>query len=100
MSTFLDITRNALGAALAFMESDVVEYKGTTAICVAQESTSEILGAGGFEQHFQGFVRVAKTGFPVPVKGELLTLNGTELRIVSLNECPISWRINLEDPSR
>lgn len=100
MSTFLDITQNALGAALAFMQSDVVEYKGTTAVCVAQEGTSEVLGVGGFEQHFQGFVRVAKTGFPVPVKGELLTLNGTELRIVSLSECPISWRINLEDPSR
>jgi hypothetical protein len=100
MSTFLDITRNALGAALAFMESDVVEYKGTTAVCVAQEETTQIMRYGGFRHHFTGFVRVAKTGFPEPVKGELLTLNGTELRIVSVDECPISFKISLEQADK
>jgi hypothetical protein len=55
---------------------------------------------GGFEQHFAGFVRVAKAGFPEPVKGTKLTVNGTERRITSWDEDPVSWKIYLEDISR
>lgn len=100
MSAWTDTLAAALGQALDYMSSDTVTYKGVTAVCVAQESTSEVLGIGGFERHFAGFCRVARAGFPVPEKGDVLTLNGTELRIVSVDECPISFRINLEDLTR
>jgi hypothetical protein len=45
-------------------------------------------------------VRVAKAGFPEPVKGTKLTVNGTERRITSWDEDPVSWKIYLEDISR
>ena len=55
---------------------------------------------GGFEQHFVGSVRLLKAGFPEPVKGAKLTVNGTERRITSWDEDPISWKLYLEDITR
>lgn len=100
MSDFLDITNAAMGDALAYMQADSVTYNGVTADCVANEKTSDLLSMGGYEQHFAGFVRVRKEGFPAPVKGARITINGTERRITSWDEDPISWKIYLEDISR
>ena len=100
MSDFLDITNAAMGDALGYMQADSVTYAGVTADCVASEKTSDLLAIGGYEQHFAGFVRVRKEGFPVPVKGEKLEVNGTERRITSWDEDPISWKIYLEDITR
>ena len=100
MSDFLDITAGAMSAAMAYMQADSVTYAGVTVDCVASEKTSDLLAMGGFEQHFAGFVRLLKAGFPEPVKGAKLTVNGTERRITSWDEDPISWKLYLEDVTR
>lgn len=100
MSDFLDTTAAAMSFALGYMQADSVTYQGVTADCVASEKVSDILAAGGFEQHFAGFVRVAKVGFPEPIKGSKLSVNGTERRITSWDEDPISWKIYMEDITR
>ena len=100
MSDWTAITESAMSQALDFMQADSVTYQGVTADCVATEKTSDLLAMGGFEQHFAGFVRVAKAGFPEPVKGTKLTVNGTERRITSWDEDPVSWKIYMEDISR
>lgn len=100
MSEFLAITAAAMADAIGFMQADSVTYQGVTVDCVATEKTSDLLTMGGFEQHFSGFVRLLKAGFPDPVKGAKLTVNGTERRITSWDEDPISWKIYLEDVTR
>lgn len=100
MSEFLEVTAGAMLEAMGYMEADSVTYQGTTVYCVAGEKESQTLAIGGFESHFAGSVRVAKNGFPAPVKGQKLTLNGTERRIGDVAEDPISWTIYLEDVSR
>ena len=100
MSDFLDITAGAMSVAMAYMQADSVIYNGVTVDCVASEKTSDLLAMGGFEQHFAGFVRVPKSGFPVPVKGTKIEINGTERRITSWDEDPISWKIYMEDVTR
>jgi hypothetical protein len=100
MSAFLNITSAAMDFAFDYMAADVVVYQGVTKFCVASEKISELLVAGGFQQDFTGFVRVAKSNFPAPVKGSKLTVNGNELRIISWDEDPISWKLYLEDVTR
>lgn len=100
MSEWRDITAAAMGDALGYMQADSVTYQGVTADCVASEKESQTLAIGGFESHFIGAVRLAKAGFPVPVKGTKLTLNGTERRIGNVAEDPISYTLYLEDISR
>jgi hypothetical protein len=82
------------------MQADTVIYNGVTVFSVASEKTSDLLAMGGFEQHFAGFVRLLKAGFPEPIKGAKLTVNGTERRITSWDEDPISWKLYLEDITR
>jgi hypothetical protein len=100
MSDWRDITAAAMEGALAYMQADSVTYQGVTANCVASEKTSDTLAMGGYEQHFAGFVRVARNGFPDPVKGTKIEVNGTERRITSWDEDPISWKIYMEDITR
>ena len=89
-----------MSQALDYMQADLVTYDGVTAFSVASEKTSDLLAMGGYEQHFAGFVRLLKAGFPEPVKGAKLTVNGTERRITSWDEDPISWKLYLEDVTR
>lgn len=100
MSDWTAITENAMSQALDYMQADLVTYDGVTVFSVASEKTSDILAMGGYEQHFAGFVRLLKAGFPEPVKGAKLTVNGTERRITSWDEDPISWKLYLEDVTR
>ena len=100
MSEWTAITENAMSQALDYMQADLVTYDGVTVFSVASEKTSDILAMGGYEQHFAGFVRLLKAGFPEPVKGAKLTVNGTERRITSWDEDPISWKLYLEDVTR
>lgn len=100
MSDWRDITATAMGDALGYMQADSVTYQGVTADCVASERESQTLAIGGFESHFIGSVRLAKAGFPAPVKGTKLTLNGTERRIGDIAEDPVSWTLYLEDITR
>jgi hypothetical protein len=100
MSEWTAITESAMNQALDYMQSDSVTYNGVTVFSVASEKTSDLLAMGGFEQHFAGSVRLLKAGFPDPVKGAKLTVNGTERRITSWDEDPISWKIYLEDVTR
>ena len=100
MSEFLAITAHAMADAIGYMQSDTVVYQGATVFGVASEKQSQTLAIGGFESHFTGAVRLEKAGFPTPVKGTKLTLNGRELRIGDIAEDPISWTLYLEDVSR
>lgn len=100
MSEFLDVTAAAMAAAIGYMQADTVVYQGATVFAVASEKESQTLAIGGFESHFTGSVRLEKAGFPTPVKGTKLTLNGRELRIGDIAEDPISWTLYLEDVSR
>ena len=100
MSDWTAITENAMSQALDYMQADLVTYDGVTVFSVASEKTSDLLAMGGYEQHFAGFVRLLKAGFPQPVKGAKLTVNGTERRITSWDEDPISWKLYLEDVTR
>lgn len=100
MSDWTAITENAMSQALDYMQADLVTYDGVTVFSVASEKTSDLLAMGGYEQHFAGFVRLLKAGFPEPVKGAKLTVNGTERRITSWDEDPISWKLYLEDVTR
>jgi hypothetical protein len=100
MSDWRDITATAMDDALGYMQADSVTYQGVTVNSVASERESQTLAIGGFESHFIGSVRLAKAGFPTPVKGTKLTLNSRELRIGDIAEDPISWTLYLEDPSR
>ena len=100
MSEFLAITAHAMADAIGYMQADTVVYQGVTVFGVASEKESQTLAIGGFESHFAGSARVEKAGFPAPVKGAKLTLNGRELRIGDIGEDPISWTLFLEDPSR
>jgi hypothetical protein len=100
MSDWTAITESAMSQALDYMQADLVTYDGVTVFSVASEKTSDLLAMGGYEQHFAGFVRLLKAGFPEPVKGAKLTVNGTERRITSWDEDPISWKLYLEDVTR
>lgn len=100
MSDWRDITATALGDALGYMQADSVTYQGVTADCVASERESQTLAIGGFESHFIGSVRLAKAGFPVPVKGSKISVNGTERRIGDVAEDSVSWTLYLEDVTR
>jgi hypothetical protein len=100
MSEFLAITAAAMADAIGYMQADTVTYDGVTVFSVASEKTSDLLAMGGYEQHFAGFVRLLKAGFPEPIKGAKLTVNGTERRITSWDEDPISWKLYLEDITR
>lgn len=100
MSDFLDITAGAMATAFAYMQADSVTYQGVTVDCVCGERESEILAAGGFQENFVGFARVLKAGFPVPSKGDRITVNGNERRITFWDEDPISWKLHLEDVTR
>jgi hypothetical protein len=100
MSEFLAITAAAMADAIGYMQADTVIYNGVTVFSVASEKTSDLLAMGGFEQHFAGSVRLLKAGFPEPIKGAKLTVNGTERRITSWDEDPISWKLYLEDITR
>jgi hypothetical protein len=100
MSDWRDITATAMDDALGYMQADSVTYQGVTVNSVASERESQTLAIGGFESHFIGSVRLAKAGFPIPVKGTKLTLNARELRIGDIAEDPFSWTLYLEDPSR
>jgi len=100
MSDYLDITAAAMSSAMSYMECDAVIYKGQSFWGVASEKESQTLAIGGFESHFAGSLRVEKAGFPLPVKGTRVTLNGTERRIGDVAEDPISWTLYLEDITR
>jgi hypothetical protein len=100
MSDWRDITATALGDALGYMQADSATYQGVTVDCVASERESQTLAIGGFESHFIGSVRLAKAGFPVPVKGSKISVNGTERRIGDVAEDPVSWTLYLEDVTR
>jgi hypothetical protein len=100
MSDWRDITATALDDALGYMQADSVAYQGVTVFAVASERESQTLAIGGFESHFAGSVRIAKAGFPQPVKGTKISVNGTERRIGDIAEDPISWTLYLEDVSR
>ena len=100
MSDFTATLDAAMESALAYMQADSVTYDGVTVDCVANEKTSDLLTMGGYEQRFAGFVRLRKAGFPAPVKGARIEVNGTERRITSWDEDPISYKIYLEDITR
>jgi hypothetical protein len=100
MSDWRDITATAMDDALGYMQADSVTYQGVTVFSVASERESQTLAIGGFESHFAGSVRMAKAGFPQPVKGTKISVNGTERRIGDIAEDPISWTLYLEDVSR
>jgi hypothetical protein len=100
MSSWLDIAVNALDQSLSYMGEDF-DYKGVTYKGVINEhDTSEALNFGGFETHISCEIYMQKRGFPVPIKGDRLTIRGVDRRIVRTADHPAGWSIFLEDVSR
>ena len=100
MSDFLNITDSAMADALGYMQVNSITYEGITVDAMCSEKTSDLHAMGGYEQHFSGHTAVRKQGFPQPVKGSKLIVNGVERRIMSWDENPIFYRLYLEDISR
>jgi hypothetical protein len=78
------------------------EYKGKTYTGVVNYlNTSEIIDYGGFQSHLSATIAVNCNAFPEPAKGERITINGIDRRIVNVtNNNGVSWHISLEDISR
>lgn len=97
---FLDTTDFALAEAINFMQVNTVVFKGQTFFGVCNETPSDMLSVGGFEEHFTGTIRVRKDGFPEPSLGDRITTNGVERRIIKWDENPLTYKFYLEDISR
>lgn len=94
------IAADATDQALAIMGEEFVYQGQTWRGVINQTDTHEILEAGGFATYCTCSIVIQKRGFPVPVKGDKLTIAGTPLRIVRTAEHPVSWTLFLEDVSR
>lgn len=100
MIDWFAIAASALDQSLAVMGEEF-EYQGTTwKGVINQTETSELLDYGGFQSHVACSVYVQKAGFPIPIKGDRLTIKGVQYRIVKTADHPVSWTIYLEDISR
>ena len=100
MSDWFSIAADATDQALSIMGEPFV-YRGQTWYGVInQTDTHEVLGTGGFESHLVCSIAIQKRGFPEPVKGEKITIDGVPARIIKVAEHPVSWTLYLEDVSR
>jgi len=100
MGMWFDTAANALAQSLDFMGEEF-DYLGNTYKGVINETnTSEVLNFGGFETHISCEIYMQKRGFPIPQKGDRLTIRGVERRIVRTADHPIAWSIYLEDVFR
>lgn len=100
MIDWFAIAADALDQSLTVMGEEF-DYQGTTwKGVINQTETSELLDYGGFQTHVVCSVYVQKRGFPIPVKGDRMTIKGVEYRIIKTADHPVSWTIFLEDISR
>jgi hypothetical protein len=100
MIDWFAIAASALDQSLVIMGEEF-EYQGQQFKGVInQTETSELLDYGGFQSHVVCSVYVQKAGFPIPVKGDRMTIRGVDYRIVKTADHPVSWTIFLEDISR
>lgn len=98
--SWFSIAANALEQSLDIMGEEFV-YGGVTYKGVINETdTSEVLDFGGFQSHISCEVYMQKRGFPIPQKGDKLSIRGVERRIVRTADHPTAWSIYLEDVSR
>lgn len=97
---YLDTTDAALAEAINFMQVNTVVYKGQTFFGVCNETPSDTLAVGGYEEHFAGTIRVRRDGFPEPTLGDRITTNGIERRIIKWDENPLTYKFYLENISR
>jgi hypothetical protein len=99
--SFFSVMANAFDRAAAFTGRPFT-YKGQSYIGVVNElETSEIIDFGGFQSHISCTVAVKQDGFPEPVKGDRITVNGIVRRIVKVsNNNGVTWHLHLEDISR
>jgi hypothetical protein len=95
--TFHEINADAARQAIEYM-GQAVTYKGATAKAIVNELTAEQeLQIGGSQNAFAASVYVRKTGFPVPVIGDRITVAGVERYIASIATDPISYTLTVED---
>jgi hypothetical protein len=95
--TFHEINAGAAQQAIEYMGQSVA-YKGLTVKAIVNELTAEQeLQIGGSQNAFAASVYVRKTGFPVPVIGDRITVAGVERYIASIATDPISYTLTVED---
>ena len=100
MSDWFSIAADATDQALSIMGEEFVYQGQTWRGVINQTDTHEVLGIGGFETHLVCSIVIQKRGFPTPVKGEKITIQGSPARIIKVAEHPVSWTLYLEDVSR
>ncbi len=97
---FHEINARAAGTAIGYMGQPFV-FRGVTHRAIINElQTDPDLDIGGNRANYVMAVYVRKTGFPAPSVGELVTVNGTALRIATIQSDVISYTLNLEHPTQ
>jgi len=99
--SFLSQMSSAFDEATAFVGRPFV-YKGITYTGIVNFlNTSEVLDFGGFQSHLSATIAVNCAHMPQPIKGDRLTIDGVDRRIVNVtNNNGVSWHISLEDVTR
>lgn len=90
----------ALTQAVAYMGRQFV-FRGVTYKGIINELEAEsVLSVGADSQQFAVAVYVRKTGFPVPLIGEPLFIDGLKHRIAMVMSDSISYTLQLEHPTQ
>lgn len=97
---FHETNAAAAGQAIAYMGRPFT-FRGTAYRAIINElETDPDLDIGGNRPNYVMAVYVRKTGFPTPAVGELVTVDGAQLRIATIQTDPISYTLNLEHPTQ
>jgi hypothetical protein len=97
---FHEINARAVTDAIGYMGQPFT-FRGTVYRAIINElETDPDLDIGGNRANYVMAVYVRKTGFPAPSVGELVTVNGTALRIATIQSDVISYTLNLEHPTQ
>lgn len=101
MSDFINFCKDALADVMRELGSNIV-YKGTTYKAVVSDvAVNRELLSGGFLTELQTVVVIQKHLLVEPPKdGERLTVEGRQVRIISVEQDEISYTLNLETASR
>ena len=100
MIDFLATCQRAADQAVPFMGEPITYQGGVYKGVINERDQSELIAVGGFEQHMAGSLSVSKTGFPVPVIGQRITVQGVDRRISRVTSQPTTWNIQLEHVQR
>lgn len=101
MSDFEDFCKDALADAVKVLGSNVI-YKGTSYKAIVSDVTvSRELLSGGFLTELQTVVVIQKHLLAEPPKdGEKLTVEGRQVRIISVEQDEVSYSLSCETAAR